>query len=260
MRRNILFIGDTHVGSTSGLWPQNFELTDGTIVKENKLQKELYKFWKILLDETKQCDTVVLLGDIVHGLNAHERGRNVMVSNLNEQMRAAIELLKPICKGKELLAITGTPYHDGIDFNVDQAIVESLGGIFGKVICDIKLKGTKTTINIVHGKGGATMYSGTKMSQEVNFTLMSEALAKTPHADILVRAHFHLFRQYNQDGKLVIWNPAFEGPRRDTYSSGNHYRFQPDIGATELIIDNDVYTVIPHLFKLKSVLQNVVEL
>lgn len=255
--RRLLLLSDLHVGSTWGIFPKNFKTSGGNVIILNKLQEELLTYWNDLQKRVGQYDTVVLLGDLVQGLNKKESGKHLIISDLNEQKQAAITLLKPFCKNKIVVGISGSSYHNSVDYELEKDIVQYFNGAFGGAVANYTIGNTGKTINIRHGKGALTYYAGTKMDKEIKELLISERLGKLPGIDIIALGHYHTMAHYYINEKLFVLNACWEGPRYNLYTSGNFFKYQPDIGATKLIVTEDYIKVKPYTYKLKSVLENI---
>ena len=257
--KSILVISDLHVGSAFALFPKNYKTRHQNLISLNPLQNELYELWERMKEDVQKenYDYVFLLGDLIDGLNTKGAGRERVVNNLNEQMDAALKLLRPLCKRKEVIGITSSPYHNSADYEVDREICKRLHGHFLGTIANIRIRNTNKVINIGHGSGGSPVYAGTKASKDILMALSSERLAKTPDVDIICRAHHHSYLHLEMLGKHMIWNPAWEGPRLNTYSMANYHRWQPDLGVTMIEISEDKIDVNPFLYPLKYELKNI---
>lgn len=260
MTRNVILISDLHVGSVTGLLGVDFKLSEGNTVTLNDLQKELLEKWEQFKIDVGEYDTVFLLGDLICGLNKHELGKHVILPDLNEQKRAAVELLEPVCKNKFIFGLSGSRYHGSDDFEVEKEIVESLGGEFGGPIATITLKGTGKRFNVRHGRGAMPEHAGTKMDKEIQTALMQERLEKIPNIDCLILAHYHIFRQYYSNGKLFVLNGCWEAPRNTIYNSGSFLKYQPDIGSVKLTVSNSNIIVTPYLYQLRFPTENIIKI
>lgn len=257
--KTILLISDLHVGSVFAVFPKGYKTRHQNLITLNPVQNELYEIWEQMSEDVQKddYDYVFLLGDLIDGLNKKGAGRERIVNNLNEQMDAAIRLLRPLCKRKEIVGITSSPYHNSGDYEVDREICKELRGHFLGTIANVRIKNTNKVINIGHGSGGSPIYAGTKASKDILLALSSERLKKTPDADIICRAHQHSYLHLESLGKHMIWNPCWEGPRLNTYSMGNYHRYQSDIGVVKIEISDDEINVIPFLYTLTHERKNI---
>jgi len=256
--KKILCLGDLHCGSVFGLWNPNYKTRYQNVIKLNPLQEELFNKWELLKESIgKDYTHVFLLGDLIDGLNKNNYGKERMISDINEQVGCALSLLKPICNKKETIGITGSRYHNSADFEVDRKICDDLNGHFGGAIANVRLKNSNKVINIAHGGGFPPQYIGTRMSKEILLSLTSEHLNKIPIATILIRAHFHCYGHLEMLGKHFIYNPGWESARRNIHSAPNFFRFQPDIGAVLISIDEDEINVKPFLYQIEYERKNI---
>ena len=235
---NVLCISDLYVGSNFGLFPKGFKTRSGNEIKLNKLQEELWNKWQRMKEDIGKYDAVFLLGDLVKGYGKHQ-----LIANLNEQMNAALKLLRPLCKEKKVFVITEkSRYRASADFEIDKSIAKHLNGYFGGPIANVPLKGTTKIINIAHGSNYA------RMPKDRLLSLLSERLVeKFPAVDILIR-HYHSYAHLEKLGKHIILNPGFVGPRLNLRSISNYFHNPPDTGVVKLEISADDINVIPCLY------------
>lgn len=252
LERNILLISDLHVGSEWAIFPKDF-LTEGqNKIVLNAQQEELLKYWNQMQEDLCGIyDTVFLLGDLANGLSKKRFGKHQVVSDLNEQVKAAVQLLNPLCKGKHVVGISGSGYHMSADYEIDKHICDMLGGQFLGAVQNVKIKSTDVVTNLAHGGGAAPVYIGTKMAREILQSLVSTTLQKIPEAQIICRAHHHTYAHLDLMKKHYLINPCWEGARLDTYSAPHYFRFQPDIGATLIKIRGNEIMIKPFLYDLE---------
>lgn len=188
--KSILVISDLHTGSVFGIFPKNYKTRHQNEISLNPIQNELYELWEKMSEDVRKenYDYVFLLGDLIDGLNTKGAGRERVVNNLNEQMDAALKLLRPLCNRKEVIGITSSPYHNSVDYEVDREICKQLHGHFLGTIANIRIKNTNKVINIGHGSGGSPIYAGTKASKDILLALSSERLEKIPDVDVICLA------------------------------------------------------------------------
>lgn len=241
----ILCISDLHVGSHFGLFPKGFKTGKGDERKLNKRQEELWDKWQQMKKDVGYYDTVFLLGDLVS-----------ISGNKGEQVRAALKLLRPICKKRHVVRITG--HYTSVDYNVNKSIISALKNStlkmeFGRVIANFSLPGTNKIINIAHDSGCAPIDKGTRMTKEEILYSYSEQLMKIKSPDvakahILIRGHYLTYAHHEIPGKHIIWNPGFVGSISNLHSIAYYFRNQPDIGVVKLEITEDDINVIPYLY------------
>ena len=119
---------DMHVGSAFAILPDNYKTKRGNLIHLNEGQERLLEHWHFCrrICNKHNVDTVVLDGDILQGLNYKNLGEGLILSELSEQKRAAIELLKPICKGRTVIGVSGTHYHDSRDTKMEEDLIKEL--------------------------------------------------------------------------------------------------------------------------------------
>jgi len=257
--KTILLISDLHVGSVFAVFPEGYKTRHQNLVSLNPLQMELYELWEKMSEDVQKenYDYVFLLGDLIDGLNKRGAGRERVVNNINEQMDAALKLLRPLCKRKDVIGITSSPYHNSADYEIDREICKHLYGHFLGSIANVRIKNVNKVFNIGHGAGSSPIYAGTRASKDILLALSSERLEKIPNVDVICRAHFHSYLHLEMLRKDMIWSPCWEGARLNTYSMGEFFRFQPDIGVVKIEVSDDEVNVKPFLYQLKYGRKNI---
>jgi len=240
-KRIIALISDTHIGSRYALWLPEYETEEGNVLKANKGQCQIYEGW---VDFCKKCDemnvdTVIHLGDALHGTNRKEFGRNLMTSELDIQMDVAEQLLKMIVKDRQFIIITGSGYHESLDTKVHKNLAKALNGNFGGAMCNWHIKGTNRKMNMAHGVSGAVVYQTTVMDKESVQLLQAQALGKLVKFDIVARAHWHFAAHLHQRQQHFIQVPCWMAWEPSKPYLGYYGRKQPDIGAYILLIDEE---------------------
>lgn len=212
MIRRIGFISCTHVGGSGALWPESHETVDGQTLLPSKEQLTIKQYWDDFVSrEIKAADTVILLGDMVQGLNRKSCGHGLMISDLGEQVAAAVSLLKPVCEGRKVFSITGSAYHDSMDTSLDMAICKQLGGTFYGGLRTVDVKGTGKVLNICHGGASPTMYKATHEDRESMLLDAAIGAGNIRHPiDIIVRGHWHYYQALELGHRTLVRVPGWQ--------------------------------------------------
>ena len=255
VKRTIGLFSDLHVGSTVALFPRKYKTSDGTTISLNKGQEKLNEYWDDMTNNFKDCDTLMMVGDSLEGLNKKEYGHGLLVSSLNEQVKACITLLKPMVGTKKFLVFTGSGYHGSADYKCDEAIASSFpNGEFCGAMQNIILDKIGFKINLAHGEGGGTMYRSTKMDREAMFFKLAESCQKLESPDLLVRGHLHYYTYLENEHMRALQLPCWKAFEVSKIFLKNIGRMQPDIGGCKLIIFEDNSVMIkPYLYKLPHI-------
>ena len=252
-RRRLLLVGDLHVGSEWGIFPDEFETEGRNKIALNSLQQELLNCWDEMIDDIKKdIDTVILMGDLANGLSKKEFGKHQVVSDFNEQIKACISLLEPLTKSKKVVGVSGSKYHMSVDYEIDQHICDKLNGTFVGPVANLDIKDTNIRLNVTHGGGSAPQYLGTKMAKEILQSLIAYSLDKIPDVQVICRAHHHTYAILHTMGKHFVLNPCWEGARLDSHSAPHYFRYQPDIGSVMIEIEGDEVNLFPYLYTIKN--------
>jgi len=250
--RQILNIFDLHVGSQSALWHPDFVGNDGNKYKLNPLQEELYDIYCKIPEDVEEYDTVFLGSDLINGTNRASSGKHQMTTDLNEQMRCVLELLKPlILPGTKVIGISGSNYHGSLDYDIDRAITDYFDGRFYGAFGHFRLKQTSLNFLLTHGTGFPPIYLHTYSSRLAVEYIIGEYMKKYPRIDVHVQGHFHIVDECTRLGKKFVFCPAFELFRNMSHTK--NYSKHSDIGVTKIVVyDNDMVIVYPFIYDVKT--------
>ena len=236
IKKAIALISDTHFGAYHALFPPEFFTKDGLKIKANKGQKEIYKHWKFFLEKCDEfnVDTVIHLGDIIHGINA--KNKTTMFHKLDDQITLAVEMLKEIKKDRSFLLIAGSQFHESIELEIGSVVAERLGGKFLGFVADIEIGFCNKILNIAHSPGNPLIYQATTLDREILFYKLAESKNMVSKADWIIRGHLHTYSHQDNSKIHAMLVPCWCGYEviRDTKLYGKR---QPDIGGIILLID-----------------------
>ena len=240
-KRVIAVYSDTHVGSAYSVMPKDFENQKGNIIGLNDGQEYLLGHWNYC---RKVCDrfgvdTVLLVGDLIHGLHRKKQGEGLILSELEDQKDASVKLFESLCKNRTVIGVSGTDYHNSMDTRTEKEIIQRLGGTYYGYVINGDIKGTKRTMNVMHGKSCAVVYPETTAGREMLFFKEAILENKLPKADILLRAHNHMYLHIHRRMMHFIKNPCWSLLEPSDYTMKNYAKFQPDLGMSLLLIDSD---------------------
>lgn len=264
----ILGISDLHCGHRYGLFPDNFELDEGNIIKINSGQRQLLEYWQNMIVKIREykVDTVYIVGDVFAGSDPFERGIQLLTTNEDEQVRAAADLLEPVCQGRVTRIWSGTMAHENRTVKLHRYLVRELqvrghNCHFESFITNMRVcKEPKSRVwNIAHETTGAVVYPESAMARDRMFLMQSQALGKLPKdISMIIRAHRHKYTHIDSEGIhtvvlpcWVMWYPYKANIRYYT-------KFQPDIGFVLFTIDTEArQRVIPFLYPTPHLVDRV---
>jgi len=265
-KRVIGLVADLHVGSPCAPWPSGFiaPREEGSReIKPSKAQERLNLYWANFCNKLNefQIDTLLLLGDLVHGNNRREWGKGTMTADLSLQVEACVQLLKPIAKSLPTYAVSGSGYHDSLDVRLDRAVVKELGGEFLGYLANLPLEGTKRIITIQHGASAAAIYREMIMGREDLFLAAAEGRGKLPfHIDMKITGHWHFFCHIHEEGRHLLQLPAWTDWSPWVGSLKYYGKMLPDIGGCILLIDDhDRMIVYPFLYERPMIADGLLE-
>jgi hypothetical protein len=246
--RNILVVGDLHVGSTYGLLPPDFVSCDGSEKSQNEGQKYLWACWEDLKRRLARfsIDCVVVNGDVIEGRQPKQKASELTLVGPNDQEAAAVFVLRDLRNWLEkntrrqvpFYVIQGTEYHDGrgaeelesIAARIEGANIDSaLTGRHCKEVLDLNVDGVG--LNFAHHVGGGSGFarSGTIDAEAVWAQLAgSKGQAQAP--DLIVRSHLHFFMHIEHTHRHAFVCPCWQLQTRFARRR-SAFKFMPDIGA-----------------------------
>lgn len=195
----LVFINDTHVGSTTGMMPKlGVTLKDGVPLGLSPLQKEssqhFEKVWKRL--KKKGLPIALFLGgDLIEG-NHHLTTE--AWSNPEAHIDAALDLLRaPANMAKYIFAVSGTPSHIGSQGSADDRIAKELGAteVYGRR-CNyhIRVKVFGVKVDLAHhgpSRGKRNWNRENQLRLYAKSILMTDVANGREAPDVIVRAHRH---------------------------------------------------------------------
>lgn len=254
--RSIAFVGDTHFFSRYALFPIPYTTSAGQVFTASPGQEiinEGYKSFQKTCDEL-QVDTVVLLGDLLHGQNPIERGTLLISPDMAEQTQYGIDALRPLidrpCQfgtRRKLYGVSGSGYHKGgHGTNPEASIINALGGEYWGPLALTTFEPSKKVFRVQHGESAAFVYKSMLLGREAMFTREAEAQGKIPHVDVIIQGHWHCFMSIEEKGMRMVQVPAWMTWEPSKPYLKSYAKMQGDIGAVIVMIDDRDRLVIWH--------------
>lgn len=260
--KSCYIVSDMHVGSILAICsrePYNSDLK--TYVKPNVLQKELLSIWEESIDElSKRPDICVENGEPVDGANAKQLGNQSWSTNVADQAKDSIDLLR-IIKANKYLFVRGSGYHVQIQgTSIEQFIAESMGGVKYSIFEGMEGNKADFWANVeIHGKNFSFThhtpyakffaYRATPLAKEM--ALMALDKSRSMKYDVIARGHVHNFMYIRSAHTHAFTTGAWKYPDGHLTRGGLGGIF-PDIGGVEVIVEtNGEIIVRPHITELK---------
>lgn len=235
--KTICFLGDTHYGGKTALWPESNLPAD---VKKYAGTRYLNKCLDHFIESTPDTiDLLVLMGDLIDGKQRKSDGVGVFTADLGEQVDGAIEGLRPLLlKSKRICRVWGTPYHEefhnalaAFDREFDIKTVDQ--------VLDIDIDGQ--ILNVAHHpSSGAVLYQGTAVDKEALWSSIAAYEKSVPDARWIIRAHKHNYIMQETRFRTVAITPCWQLPTAHAKKQ-NYFRFQPSIGGL-LMLKDEMHT------------------
>ncbi len=273
-QRVITLLADTHVGAIHSVFPEGFKIYKGrraeALININPVQKQLLEYFKNFSEASKKynSDTLVVVGDLIAGMNPAECGRVMMFAEMDEQVKAWVYLIDTYFKHiKNVYILKGTGFHeakyvDELEKCADKLRhigynAQYLGGISNLKICEHP---KSVIMNIAHEGSDATVYPETPMARGIKDMLIGTALEKVPRAKIIVRAHKHIWAHIDRLGTHWIQVPCWQAFVPYEKARKQYYSWQPEIGGVLLLLDDESRIRIwEYLYKLPHMEDEITE-
>lgn len=134
----VVWVSDLHINSTVALCVPEFEMDDGNIHKNSKLQNALYEAWADGWRQVKQKArgreiVGIIGGEIADNMVTHP-SLQFITYNKETIRRMAIETLEPMLKVvSKLIVLRGTEAHTGLSGELDEGIAHDIAKQYKKI-------------------------------------------------------------------------------------------------------------------------------
>jgi len=262
--RNVIVIGDTHIGCKMGLMhPDGAETDEGTLVKPSALGLKLWNIWEWFWEEWVPNVTrgepydLIHMGDAIDGV--HHNSTTQWSHNLADQRRHAIKILSPVvARAHRYYHIRGTEAHVGQSATEEEQLAKALGaqpneyGNYARWEL-WKMVGRDTLCHFTHhiGTTSSATHESSALEAEMSAALIEAGRWGRRPPDIIVRAHRHRHTEARKIAKhgyltgfiVAAWQLRTPFAFR-TFSGRN---FMPHVGGS-LIREGDEETYTRHSF------------
>ncbi len=246
--KRVVVLADVHAGSTVAPCLPGEVLSDGAIYQPNKYQQYLNECWADMLTQARKWrpDTVVLLGDIIHGGKA-DRDMQLISPLRSVHCMVAYHLLEPLRKLKATwYYIRGTEWHEGRGADDVKALAEKLDCKRHPVTESptwrrLYLRMGEQIVDFMHhvGVSNIRQYQATTVLRDAynhKLELYNKFGTKLPPLGALVRAHNHVGVVVQGDRIWAVRTPGWQLGTAYTDVRGN--AIMADIGFVKLWLDN----------------------
>jgi len=242
-KKTIGFVSDLHVGNQCSIMPP--VVVEGVFGgreehEQNDLQKMLYGYWKKTVKFLGKLDTLVVLGDLVDGVNEKADGLGTWTTNVNIQALGASELLSKI-KCKKGIVVGGSRYHIKKNPCGDElaALYRKFTFVPQDFILNVPRKGTPFRMHLRHeSRESSTFYPFTSLWNEME--MLRQKQKQWGWVDGIARGHVHNYKFAEEGDAFAFTVPAWK--MRDEYATKN-VRWTPSIGGIKLTVFDDDYSI-----------------
>lgn len=255
----ITVISDIHVGHPAAIWPSKHVTDQNVEIHANAPQKVLLQYWDDFFSQqdVKDSEYILNLEESIEGYNRKEHGSNIMITSLEEQIKAFVALLAPKIPGKKYLCVEGSRYHGSQDTQVGKTVGDKFGGTYMGVVGNWRVGDTGRSIHCTHKSGDAALYK--TMTLDRNSLYMSAIKSKVKFdPDIMLYGHHHQYFRVDTQTRINVMAPCwkFWHPIKD----GSRYtQTQPSIGGLVLKVSKEHVEVDKYLYPLEHVYDAFVE-
>lgn len=246
--RNLLVVGDIHVGSMYGMLPPDFVSSDGAEKPQNEGQKYLWECWQDMKGKAAKfaIDSVIINGDLIEGKQPKQKAAELTLIAPNDQESAAVFLMRDLRNWLEkntkrevpFYFVQGTEYHEGrgaeqlesIAARVQGTSIRSnFSGRHCKEVLDLDLD--NTILNFAHHLGGGAGFSRSgNLDAEALWCQITSSRGQAVAADLIVRSHLHYFMHVEHANRHAFLCPCWQLQTRFARHR-SAYKLMPDIGA-----------------------------
>ncbi len=230
--KRILVLADLHVGSTVSPWPAEQPLVDGGKHKPNPYQRFLNQCFHHMVKEaeTLKPDILVLLGDVVQGVNAKDS--QLATAKWSIQTQAAYRLLEPLkAMIPTIYQVRGTEWHEGRGSEQVDALALALGAkphptTESPTWRRLYLRTDGGLLDFMHHVSTTTIrqYSATAVLRDAlnhKLEVYSKYGTAFPPLAACIRAHAHIWVGVQSDGIWGVRCPAWQFGTSFTDARGN---------------------------------------
>jgi len=264
-----------HVGSIYAVRSPDARLVDGSEVKMNEFNQQLYDIWCWARDsrESKKTDLLVINGEPIDGSNKKSISNETWTPSVHMQLEDSERLIR-MYNWRDIVATRGSRYHVTVDNTYhEEFLAKELGcipysGLFGKAQetnSDTKsynilpqytdfylwciINGKRFSICHHVGYNKTELYRTTALGREM--AVMEFAKGKwypsNGNVDVIVRSHVHYYVQVRFHKQIALTTPCWKLPDEFQLRRGLGGT-AVNIGSIEIIIEpNGKIEVFEHI-------------
>lgn len=250
-------ISDLQVGAKNALALPEFTCLDGTEVTASMDSCRIYyEAWQPWIEFQKawKVEVAFILGDLVSALaKSGVKGMDFIdIQNSKEMLVLLLQYYTEILT----LMISGTPIHDSLDTFVHKDVADRIGAEF---VDDGYIQGNFAGVICCMGhkvRSGAQFPLGV-MEKNTGFSAQGAHVGKVPDASLIVGGHWHKYDQVTKNGITEVICPGWQIYYPYRGSIVYHGKNQPDVGGLIWLVKDNRSTIIPYLFEVQTMKQNI---
>src|SRR6187431_2391367 len=262
--KSVLFLSDMHVENIHAVRSPEAVLVDGTELKMNEFNQQLYDIWCWARDhrEKKQTDLLCLNGEPIDGSGKKSVSGESWTPSAQMQLNDAEKLIR-MYNWRDIVATRGSRYHVTVDNTYhEEFLAKELGcvpysGLFGKAqeankdnknftiqpqYTDFYLwfimGGKRFSVCHHVGYNKTELYRTTALGREM--AVMEFAKGKwypeNESVDVIVRSHVHYYVQVRFHKQIALTTPCWKLPDEFQLRRGLGGT-AVNIGSIEMIVE-----------------------
>jgi len=217
-KKRVIILSDQHCGHEVGLtppdWQFNVHARDARRKALATQQLQTYDWYLRIVKELAPVDIVVSNGDMLDGKGRKSGGTELITSDMAMQAKMAATSINE-WKAPVNILTYGTPYHVGIDQDMEDAIVPLLDRGCEKVEDQAFFSVNGLVFDVKHFIGASSIPHGrfTALAKDKLWnTVWNNEHESQPLSDIVIRSHVH-YHVYAGDATnwIGMTTPALQG-------------------------------------------------
>ena len=231
---------------------------DKRVVTPNTVQRKFNSVWKEMLANLPKLTGVILNGDLCDGPNRKNAGHGLWTTDLRAQVKACVELLKPIkshmAHPRNFYGTLGSEYHTVDDRPLDQAVTEGLGGHYQaeQIIPMLKGEFRVHAHHVISGSLGNWTYLPTAPARDHMLIALQNHPKEYGEIDWVIRSHRHMYTSVRfgaHQGVTIL--PGWQGKTEYVVRRGGVG--VPKIGYCILkLYDDGTANMTPYLWRVMA--------
>lgn len=247
--KRVVVIGDLHIGSILGVVPHSYNPKKGDTDKLYDLRESGTEWLFREIGALGPIDYLILNGDLVEGKNYKGHGREVIMPDMSDQMRAARDLIMDIPTPHKYVFIAGTAYHTVNGGDAEKTIASYFNEELW-TFDTLYIEGVRFRFRHHLSNNTSPISEATGIVKELVKDQQAMIKEKSYYPNsVLVFSHTHRYKMFQNALGMAVNAPALK------YDGGVLSRYNEnmsDFGFLEFIVEEGECSCRAHLLVLKN--------